>query len=225
MSKEKQCLITTSLIGSIEWFGNAPNSIIKPERGGDGKTTWKDKAKQDLINTLSRIPGDFPEEARRGVEFEKQVYKYANNMEALPPNRSKEFIKVCESVKGYQFYQKGGIKLEVDGESCYLYAKYDAIKPGEDLKDLKTTKEFKPNKYLDTFQHKLYCYITKIPTFEYIVAEWAEYPKIAGVFSEPYQVEDFDKLEQEIVRTIKGAFDVIREMDLWGVYKETFCLY
>lgn len=225
MPKEKKCLITTSLIGGIEWFGNAPDTVIKEERGGDGKLTWKEKAKQDLLNMLGRVPGDFPIEAQRGVQFEKQVYKYANNMEVLPPNRSDKFIKVCKAVQGYEFYKKGGLTIEIDNEKCYLFGKYDAIKPNEDLKDLKTTKEYRPNKYLNGFQHKLYCFITKIPTFEYVIAEWDEFPKISGVFSEKYIVECFDKLEQEVVEQVKGVFDVIREMELWDLYKEKFCLY
>ena len=51
MTKEKSCLVTQSLIGAVDWYLTAPDTIIKPDKGGDGKQTWKEKAYNDLLNS------------------------------------------------------------------------------------------------------------------------------------------------------------------------------
>jgi len=224
METNKKCLVTTGLIGAIDWFCTAPSIVIKPERGGDGKTTWKEKAQKDLIALLSREPGEFPESARRGVEFEKRVYKYANIPKEIPAFYSDKFRRVCKEVEGFQFYKKGGLVIEIDGEFCYLYGKYDAINLPK-IKDIKTTEEYKLDKYLKGIQHKIYCLISGAEEFEYIIAEWDKYPKIKQIYKESYKVENREKLQIEIVKKIKECFDIIKELNLWEIYKTKFCLY
>lgn len=224
MTKEKSNLVTTSLIGSVEWFLSAPDVVIKDSKGGDGHTTWKEKALQDLKNNLGRIPGEFSEEARQGVELEKMVYKYANDIEKVHERVSKNFIALCKEVEGFQFYQKKGINKEVQGMNCYLYCKFDAIKLPE-IKDLKTTKRYDPEKYLKGFQHKFYCYVTGADRFEYVVAEWDEYPKIKAVHKEIYIVKDRGQLEREVIGRIEETFSLLKELKLWDLYRDKYCLY
>ena len=99
----------------------------------------------------------------------------ANKIEQIPDNYSEHFKNVCKEVSGFMFYQKEGRVVKVDGNTCYVYGKYDAIRPSEIIKDIKTTKEYKLNKYLKTIQHFLYCYISGIDKFEYIIVEWEKY--------------------------------------------------
>jgi hypothetical protein len=221
MSKEKSCLVTQSLIGSVDWYLTAPDKIIKEEKGGDGKITWKQKAWTDLYTTINRIETPFPEAARRGVEFEKKVYEYANKDEI---GGSEEFQKVCGEVRGFLFYQKGGVNVEIAGNNCYVYAKYDAIKEGC-VKDLKTTESYKKGKYLGGFQHKQYCYISGHDDFEYIIAEWDNYPKIKAIHKETYKVEDKELLIAEVHTKIEDCFDILKDLGLWKDYREKFCLY
>lgn len=226
MPKEKSHLVTQNLMSSVNWFLTAPNSPIKDR--DDGKT-WSEKAKEDLYNLINRVRTDFPESARRGVEFEKTVYKYAN-AEKIPSSASKEFRKVCEEVKGFQFYQKGNKTIEVDGKEVFLYAKYDAIIPhGENkfIKDLKTTGlgKYSFGKYLKGVQHKMYAYISEIPVFEYVIAEWEEYPKIHEIHKERYVVKDFNSLERELIEKIQETFSVLKDVGLWEAYRETYCMY
>jgi hypothetical protein len=222
--KEKNCLITTSLLSSISWFLTAPNIVISEERGGDGKTTWKEKAELDLKKLLSREKDSFPIEAQRGVKFEKQVYKWANNINNIPKTYSENFINVCKEVEGFQFFKKGGLKIKVNNDICYLYGKYDAYKLNC-LKDIKTTKEYKQNKYLNTSQHLIYCYITKINYFEYIIVEWKEYPEIKNIYKEIYMVNDWKELEDEIINLLTESINFLKDYQLWDLYKEKFCLY
>jgi len=222
---EKKCLITTNLIGAIDWYKTAPNSIIKSERGGDGKTTWKDKAEKDLHNLLSRTPGDFPKEAQQGVKFEKQVYAMANNIENIPRDYSKHFVSICKEVSGFMFHQKGGKVLKVGEDICYIYGKYDAIKPNEIIKDIKTTKKYSINKYLNTVQHIFYCFISGIGKFEYIIAEWEEFPKIKNVYKEVYEVLDQQELEKGVITIVSEALQFLKDYNLWELYREKYCLY
>jgi len=223
---EKAHLVTQNLIGAVRWAIEAPHTVIKEDKGGDGKTTWSEKALQDLSDTLNRIPGDFPEAARRGVEFEKKVYAVANNDSI---GGSIHFQKVCSEVKGFSFGKKGGITKDIEGYKCYLYAKYDAVKEKDKeitfIKDIKTTGSYKKNKYVKGVQHKLYCYITKCKDFEYIIAEWDEYPKIKDIHIEKFRVNNFDLLELEINREIIECFEAIKEFGLWEAYREKYCLY
>lgn len=223
MVKEKSCLVTQALVGGVEWFLTAPSSIIKPDKGGDGVLTWKDKALQDLKNMLERIPGEFGEPAKRGILFEKKVYQYANEA-VIPDKYSKEFKQVCNEVKGYQFFQKKGINVEIAGENCYLYAKFDAIKPPS-IKDIKTTQSYSANKYLKGIQHEIYCYVLGAKDFEYIIAEWGEYPKIKAVYKERYVVEDINKLGVTIYNKVSETFSIIKDLGLWESYRTKYCLY
>ena len=127
---EKQCLVTQNLIETIKWYLTAPDVIIKPEKGGDGKTTWKEKALLDTKNLLGRTKGEFPEAARRGVEFEKKVYQCVQEGRVAG---SEAFQAICNHVKGYEFGKKGGKKVPLGEDTIYFYAKYDAILPDQSM--------------------------------------------------------------------------------------------
>jgi len=228
MSNEKSHLITTSLIGSVKWALEAPNSIIKPDKGGDGILTWKEKALTDLRNTLGREKTDFPEPARRGVEFETKVYKVANLPDLNDLPGSENFKKVCKSIRGYKFYEKKGVTIDVDGKTCYLFGKYDAISYEEKkIKDLKTTEKYSNGKYLKSFQHKMYCLISGegFDDFEYVVAEWDSFPKIKAIHFEQFQVKNRELLYKEVETEIQYCFEAINDFGLWDVYREKYCLY
>lgn len=222
MVKEKSCLITQNLISAINWYDTAPHSIVKPDQGGDGELTWKDKAWKDLSMLVAREYGEFSAEARQGVDFEKKVYAKANI-----ENRSlgsPEFEEVCAAVKGMQFFQKGGKYITVDGHKCYIYAKYDAIKLPM-IRDIKTTKKYTKNKYIKTVQHPIYCFISGADRFEYVIVEWEEYPKIKAVHYEEYMVQDRKELEETIVLMTSSALERLKDLDLWDIYREKYCMY
>lgn len=221
MNKEKSHLITQSLISSIDWYRNAPETLVSPEKGGDGNFTWKDKAFSDLSCMLNRVKTPLSEDAMNGIVFEKTVYKKSDLKD---PGGSEFFKEVCEEVRGFSFYKKEGISFFVDNVDCYLYAKYDAIKLPV-LKDIKTTKSYTRNKYLKSFQHKLYCFISGAYKFEYVVVEWDTYPKIKAVHKEWFFVEDREVLKQEVEETIFNALNTLKVLDLWESYRNNYCLY
>lgn len=219
---EKSCLITQNLIGAVDWFLQAPNSVIKPDKGGDGQKTWSQKAREDLVALVKREKTPFPEAAKKGVDFEKMVYKYANATE-IPEKFSAEFKEICNAVRGFEFFKKGGKTLEIEGSKCYIYGKYDAIRLPEII-DIKTTASYSNGKYLKGIQHKLYCWITEADLFKYVIAEWAEYPVIKKVYTEVY-VPDKSLLEDEIRSRISDTLSVIKDLELWDDYRSFYCLY
>jgi hypothetical protein len=223
VTKEKSCLVTQNLIEKVRWYLDAPNSIVKADKGGDGKITWKEKALLDLSNTLNRVPSDFPLAAKRGVEFEKVVY---HAVEVGKLSGSEFFQSICKELAGFEFYKKGGKKVQMDGLEVYFYAKYDAITPDRKrIKDLKTTDHYKAGKYLKGIQHKIYCFVADAPEFEYVIAEWAEHPKIKAVHKEMYRVADPVMLEKDILYATRECFDTIKDLGLWEAYRTKYCLY
>ena len=226
-TKEKKCLVTQHLIGSVKWALNAPMSIIKPDKGGDGKMTWAEKGRLDLENTLNRVWTGMPEPAQHGIDFEKMVYETANKNED-DWGGSDYFKQVCKEVQGFSFGEKGKKELEVDGHKCFLYGKYDGIKrkaETPEIKDIKTTAKYKPKKYLEGVQHKLYCYMENIKRFTYVIAEWEKFPKIKAVHLEEYIVTDFELLEHEVLNNVSHCLWDIKDMGLWDIYRNNYCLY
>ena len=223
MAKEKQCLITTSLVSAVQWYLDAPDMIIKPEKGGDGKTTWKTRAYEDLERQLSRTFGEMPDPVKWGLEFEKKVYSIvAQGVQA----GSDRFQKICAEMTGFKFGQKQGINETIAGEPCYLYVKFDGVDyENKRIRDLKTVSAYTPGKYIKGFQHALYCHVSQCTDFRYLIAEWEQYPKIAGVYTEDYHVDDFGELKKTVHREIERCLTSLKDLGLWELYRDKFCLY
>jgi len=223
MTKEKSCLVTQNLIGACNWFLTAPESIIKPDKGGDGKITWKEKARTDLNNIINRVKTPFAEPAKRGYIFEQIVYNQANKNTL---SGSKHFQRVCQEVKGFEFYKKGSKNLIIDGLNVYFYAKFDALKEtdtGVYIKDIKTTGSYKTGKYLDGVQHEIYCYVKDAIKFDYVIAEWDKHPKIKTVHIEEYTPSH--RLEEILIDKTRDCFELLKDLGLWDAYRNTYCLY
>ena len=205
----KQRLITTSLISSIKWYQNSPKS-------------WKDKAYNDLSNQLNRVWGKMNEAAQRGIDFENKVYEIAKK--GFSRQGSEYFQNVVQKCIGGTFQDKLKANEVIEGYSYCLYGKSDVMFD-KIIIDIKTTAEYKPKKYLDSFQHKLYMYITGREFFEYVVAEWDEYPKIKEVHCLDINISNPKiTLQEEIHTTVLNAVKFLQERPiLWKAYEEKFC--
>jgi len=223
---EKANLINATLIGKVEWYFTSPDAIIKDERGGDGKLTWKKKAFEDLKSTLARTYTDMPEAARRGIVFEKSVYENAKKEEI---KGSPEFISVCRSVQNFSFYEKEGKKLSTKFGDSYIHCKYDAInRERKCVIDIKTTEKYYKGKYMETVQHLLYCYVSGCTQFTYLVAEWDQYPKIKKIHQENFWVEKDlpgSELKESILYKVESCLKALKDLDLWDLYRDKYCLY
>jgi len=149
-------LITTSLIGSIDWLKNCPNS-------------WKQKAYGSLKNMLNRVWSTPGLAAQRGIDFENHVYRILSldaNIEMV--DCSEKFMEVLRNCEGGKFQQKNKSFITVDGIEYCLYGKEDVTFPDRII-DIKTTSKYKEHKYKNSFQHKIYLHNTKKKHFIYIV--------------------------------------------------------
>jgi hypothetical protein len=150
-------LITNSLIGSIDWYRKCPQS-------------WKKKAYQDLHNMLARKWSEPSPAIKRGIDFENYVYSILGN--STDPiddlNCSDLFKHVLKACKGGVFQRKNKSFMAVDGVEYCLYGKED-VTFEDRIIDIKTTGKFNRDKYLNSFQHKIYLYNSKKLHFVYIV--------------------------------------------------------
>ena len=219
----KKCLITTSLIGSIDWAQMAPGSIIRKEKGGDGVETWASKAVKDLKATLGRESYEMNEAAQRGISFENKLYAVARTGTKVVDG-SDHFKRLAEEIIGGQYQRKCKMEYKVDDELCFLYGKIDVFFPGVRIIDVKTTANYKPDKYSESFQHTLYCFIEKVWLFDYFVAVWGKYPKIEALHQIKLQVDPVFA-EKIIQAKIRETFNFLKKHNLWEMYRETYCLY
>lgn len=219
---EKKCLVTTSLIGAVDWAKNAPGSVIKEDKGGDGIQTWAGKAIRDLKETIGRTSKWEPNiAATRGINFENKVYHCAKTGDLS--TGSDYFKKVVEEIIGGEFQRKGKQERTVDGEQCFLYGKEDCYFPNKII-DIKTTANFKVEKYTDSIQHIMYCIMEDVWKFVYIVAEWGTYPeikKLHRVEINPQKELAYKILDAKIIET----FDYLKKNNLWELYRNEYCLY
>lgn len=205
-------LITPTLLDAYDWFNKAPNS--KSPEG----IPWKRKAFEDLRNKLSRSPWKPNAAVTRGMDFEKKVYANCNrNMETF--NSSDIFKEVCQEFTGGDFQKTIKKIIVVDDREFLLYGKTDGWWP-EIIKDLKTTKEYKgKSKYLGGWQHIMYCYVSGIPLFKYVVVEWDLREKDdtklvpAEVFMINYEMKSREENKQLIAEKIRDIMSFVESDD------------
>jgi len=214
-------LITTSLIGSIDWFKNCPSS-------------WKERAYKDLKNMLDRVWSTPGKAAQRGIDFEKHVYRILGNVEydktqILNLKCSDNFKIVLDLCIGGKFQQKNKSFITVDGIEYCLYGKED-VTFDECIFDIKTTSNFKESKYLKSFQHKIYLHNTKKKHFIYIVVIFPDVDsnEIQEIKYIEIVIDNLQLAEYKIdiinkIKEIKEFFDGMPE--LCKLYNTKYCRY
>jgi hypothetical protein len=203
-------LITPSLISSISWFKNCP-------------PTWKGKAIVDLKNQLGRVYSEPTPALTLGIKFEDAVVK-ATSKPADEVQGSEHFKWIVDEVRGGEFQRRTAIDLNIDGQDYCLYGKIDAYFPTI-IKDIKTTSNWKgPQGYLDSFQHRMYCFNEQVECFRYLVATFDEQQHITGHYSVDVDLPDRLSLEAEIVHAVKEAITFLSaSTELFNLYITRFC--
>jgi|WetSurMetagenome_2_1015567.scaffolds.fasta_scaffold161458_3 hypothetical protein len=180
----------------------------------------------DLVNQLGRVWIEKPDKdtLRLGRDFEDKVYQYASIEKEF--KSSEHFRWFVDQCKGGIFQKKLRKIMNIDGEEYCLYGKSDVWFP-DIIKDIKTTHAWKgEERYLSSFQHKMYCYVDGIMRFSYLVAEFQDLPKptIVAHHEVKYETPSLELLEGEILETIaKFISNVNAESDLKLLYETKFC--
>lgn len=194
-------LITPTLLNCFDFYCNVNSK------------TWKQKAFDDLLGTLKRDKPWEPSDAiKAGMQFEKQVYEQC---EARTKGRiakgTELFNRVVDKCVGGRFQRKSKYYVTLAGMEFCIYSKMDVVfeKGTPDCEnghiiDIKTTGNFDPcygrKKYLEGWQHKIYCASLGIRTFEYLIAEWRSKTEfeLVNVHSVCVKHEDLDAVKEEI---------------------------
>lgn len=208
-------LITQSLVGSVDWYTNCP-----PD--------WREKARADLVNQLSRasFEGEPPTVIRRGYLFEDAVRDHVIRESV---KASEHFLWFLEQCRGAVFQKKVKRYVEIDGVEYCLYGRIDAWFVNV-IKDIKTTGRYGGrDKYLNSFQHKLYCYIERIPSFVYLIAEFDGPQSMGPViahYAVDYQAPPLEELEREVITKVKEVVDFLKsDEELYTLYTTSFSRY
>jgi hypothetical protein len=214
-------LITSSLIDSVEWLEKAPPS-------------WQEKAFRDLRKSLAREPwGETSPDVERGMVFERTVYDTLDKKADQNPTFkcSDEFRVFLDACRGGVFQKKIKRIEVIDGKEYCLYGKTDVFFP-DHIIDIKACAEYGgESKYLGKAQHLLYCYVTEVDYFDYLVAEFGptgreDSMKIKRHFLAHYDVGDRNELRETVVKRIRKAVGFIeQDSELYKLYTTTFSRY
>jgi len=213
--EDRSLLFTASIYDSYQWLINSRGSYIE-------------KAYNDFMRQLTRASWTATPAIQRGMEFEKAVYQFAEDKSSeqlVDMPISEEFKQIVEAVRGGEF-QKKLKKIEtINGQSFCLYGKADVFF-SNCIKDIKTTNVFKRSKYENSIQHKLYCYIARVPSFEYLVAEFQDKEIIQHFEKVRIDYSDFEQLGSLIKEKVIDFWNFIQnDEELLNAYLNKFCLY
>ncbi len=184
----KNYLITQSLHNSISWLETCPQS-------------WRTKAYNDLKATLGRAPWVTPDaKIQRGIDFENKVYDVAagipRGVDSIDEQTALNWF--VNQIKGAKIQNTGKKIVEIDGLLYCLFVKTDAHHIGEKIDDIKTTGSYKKDKYVNTFQNPLYCYVMNEKKFRYLIQPFIynEYAPEEFVWCQPV-IEEWEVPETQ----------------------------
>jgi len=201
-------LITPTLFNSVDWLKKCPQS-------------WKERAYNDLSNTLNRVYLQMPEAVQNGVDFEKKLMNFVAGPKTIADikeensNFKENLISAIQIIKDGEYQSKSKKVVEIDGIEYLLYGKLDVLLPDRVI-DIKTTASYKGKSYyLSGWQHKFYCYNEYIDTFTYLVLELVSVNKvlkIRDIHCIEYYVKSFKDIGKEIVTKIESFLEFLEEV-------------
>ncbi len=210
-------LVTPTLLNAYEFAANAPPS-------------WKARAYKSFIQKLRREKTPFSDAAKKGVAFEDTVYRVCKKVMSNPGKHdikdsgSTYFQSIALHCYGGEFQKVFKKTLIIDDEEFLIYTKMDVVFPSTII-DLKTTLNYKGSyKYLSGWQHKIYTWVSDIPNFKYIIAEWLNSydTTIKDVHYVEYTAKDFIDAEVDLVKGIRELLSYIHKNSLYEDYFFTF---
>lgn len=193
-------LITPSLLNSWLYIWECGRNVKESENDTicieDKIFEAQEKAKQDFINTLNRIPSPPNEYMLAGIEFEEQCYKG----------------KTCISpiIKGGSYQIVGKKEVRVENMRFLMYGRLDVLKGGT-IYDIKRIWKYTLPKYRWSSQHGFYLDLfSRANKFEYLAYDGNR------LHREVYYRNEY----KPTVEVIKEFIEWLKENNLLDVYKE-----
>lgn len=188
MTKSKTSLLLTQTL---------INSWLYLYQVNDGE--YYDKAYQDFLKTLKRIPLEDNEIFARGREFEKQVI-------------NGEYKEIYDIIKGGSYQVSKKKELVVDNLDFTVYGIADFIKNGV-IYDTKRVNQYELQKYQYSSQHLIYLYLfDDCYEFTYLIVDNSD-----TTYEETYKRND---LTLTIENLIHNFISFLKENNLFNIYLE-----
>ena len=199
-SSNETYLITPSLLNSWAYIWESANSVKESENDTisleDKKSEAQEKAMQDFLKTLNRIPSEPNEYMLAGIEFEKECYEG----------------KTCISpiIQGGCYQIVGKKNVTIDGMNFLMYGRLDVLKGGT-IYDIKRIWKYSLQKYKWSTQHGFYLDLfSRANKFEYLAYDGNK------LHREVYYRDEC----KPTTEVIKEFIQWLKENDLLDVYKE-----
>ena len=162
---------------------------------------YYEKAYQDFLKTLKRIPLEDNEIFARGREFEKQVI-------------NGEYKEIYDIIKGGSYQVSKKKELVVDNLDFTVYGIADFIKNGV-IYDTKRVNQYELQKYQYSSQHLIYLYLfDDCYEFTYLIVDNSD-----TTYEETYKRND---LTLTIETLIHNFISFLKENNLFNIYLENW---
>ena len=190
MTKSKTSLLLTQTL---------INSWLYLYQVNDGE--YYEKAYQDFLKTLKRIPLEDNEIFARGREFETQVI-------------NGEYKEIYDIIKGGSYQVSKKKELVVDNLDFTVYGIADFIKNGV-IYDTKRVNNYELQKYQYSSQHLIYLYLfDDCYEFTYLIVDNTD-----TTYEETYKRND---LTITIENLIHNFISFLKENNLFNIYLENW---
>ena len=198
---EERYLITPSLLNSWGWIWNCEDSVRETDNDTmslEDKVFYaRQKAMEDFIHTLNRLPSEPNEFMKAGIEFEDECYK-GNTC-------------VSPIIQGGAYQIVGKKNAEVNGMKFLMYGRLDVLKGGI-IYDIKRIWKYSLPKYSKSYQHQFYFELfPNAYKFEYLAYDGVKLHR---------EVYFPSKDKNEIESVIANFIQWLKENNLLEVYKE-----
>ena len=208
--KEKRIRITATLLNSWQYIWDCKNYVYEGENDEicyeEKLKEAQEKAKQDFINMLNRIPTPDNEFMKKGREFEDKVC--SGNDSVFSP-----------IVENGIFQLKITKNIDIDGVPVILYGVLDVLKKGK-IYDIKRVQKYKYPKYKTSHQHTLYLFLVpEAIDFEYLICDDKVESPIIEKRKEAYHHEHYIRENcEDIISVLRNFINYLKANDLFEIW-------
>lgn len=209
--------ISPTLIDKWDFYNNAP-------------LNWQQTAWEGLLATIQKQPFVTTPAIERGFMIENILEKLCKKQPLTAQEREFATPLVLQqaealSLQHVQWQQWTAAVIECSNATIKLQGKIDCLCPDKII-DIKTTLNYKPQKYENGWQRPFYCYMQQVPVFEFIVFIWdaAARNEITDVKTLRYEYTDQEMaaLPLRLSTKIDAFIGWLQLMQLWETYQTNF---